>query len=1449
MQQSISSLTAAAGGVRLERVLGLTSSSSSDLSVNPITGHVAYPAGRIVVVYDPKEVNQGMAFRYLTLKKRIASLAWSACGAYLAVGERGRQPEITVWSVPEDEVTEIATPGRQRPRRRRRRATIVCTLQQHNFGVAALAFGTRGAGGTGGGNGPDSRESFDNWLLASAGFEHDKQIVVWKWMDRSIVGVATVSTRVMSMAFCPVTNTLVTVGPNHLSFWSHSSDMDSADESMLSVGDPTVAGLSRSPLRATKSIFDNEEGKITAGQADVRVSSSSSSSSSSVVKMKPKAAGVPPRFSNANFVGCCYDENGVCYVVTSSGTLCSVDSNKMMNKWVELDVKSAHSLSITRNDTSSKKGLLAIGCGRGVVRMFRPGTLQYVTTLPVPTRSSSCGPNAIETEETQGGEAVASSFIPSNILSVGVTGTLVCVIDHARNLTVWDVTSPKKPTVHRSFSFHSDGVWDIAVPSATSSSMFRQFFETDEKLTLPAETFYTCGADGTVRVWNIDREAASRRKEQQTQKEGDNQQTDPVVPAWYNETSGDLVRTVLVAPVTKSSSEANDEKMLTMKTKAAAVESSGSGSSSSGGIRCMAFSPDGAHLATGDRAGHVRVHDLENGLDEIQCLKHHTSEIMSMEYSPVPPPLAGLGDSVGKRVSGRSHVEILAADDAAQRSLLVSAGRDRIINVHDASPKGDYLLTNTLKDHSASVTAVRFAMDGSRLYSCGGDRTIVISRVKRRDSSGRAEGGSGDSKSDIIDIKRGHAVAAQRGTIHDMRIHPNNRWVVTSGHESKVQIWSSFTGKKMRNWSPTDAPPRSKTTASETVNLYKMHLDATGTYAATCSFDRCVRIYDFLSGDCLASFSGHSELVTAMHFTADDRRLISVGADGCVMIWRLPTSMTRAMRSRRAEIRRNCLLQLEREREGREEEEKEKEAIQTQLQKIVASPIQSVIVEQTDSIDSADSIVRSLVVVEEKKEIKKMEREERERTLRMVEASEKALASMAASPLVTCATIAEPLTSPIAPVPTTISTTTDDDNITTAAASTAKKDEEWLRKSTDAIAACLPSPILDEDAAANITPPSSPSLPAVSPAPTNTPTSTYTSTTNTIGLGRSDLPSWAKTKGKSNGKSMGSSSLPSWAKTVTEMPHPPTTEKNKNDSEPELAVVGVNRWAEKRQQRREQNVQRVGLVGRSYDGSSSLFEGDEVVDGMVLRQGSQSVPSSPVKGASLSRSQRNVLASSYEETDFVRLEDDNDHSNNPTNGSSAHVKIEESGAGQGLLALDGLSGEKEKLRGGQTDSGGDILILPNEKKIDNQNENHVNGINDTNDTAPISTSLRTSSERSLLAERQAMKLKERQKKTSDAVNNMRKRLAAMGIVKEDPVPVSFNNTAENVAENIVENTEKNEAKKNEFNDNNDPDVLIDKNDSMVSSNQPAREEPPRPTIDTMDTLSGPKQSPVSPTVR
>jgi mitogen-activated protein kinase binding protein 1 len=57
-------------------------------------------------------------------------------------------------------------------------------------------------------------------------------------------------------------------------------------------------------------------------------------------------------------------------------------------------------------------------------------------------------------------------------------------------------------------------------------------------------------------------------------------------------------------------------------------------------------------------------------------------------------------------------------------------------------------------------------------------------------------------------------------------------------------------------------------------------IDPAGIYAATCSFDKWIRLFDFYSGRCLARVSGHSELVTGVRFTQDGRRLISIGGDG-----------------------------------------------------------------------------------------------------------------------------------------------------------------------------------------------------------------------------------------------------------------------------------------------------------------------------------------------------------------------------------------------------------------------------------------------------------------------------------------------------------------------------------------------------------------------------------------
>lgn len=78
-------------------------------------------------------------------------------------------------------------------------------------------------------------------------------------------------------------------------------------------------------------------------------------------------------------------------------------------------------------------------------------------------------------------------------------------------------------------------------------------------------------------------------------------------------------------------------------------------------------------------------------------------------------------------------------------------------------------------------------------------------------------------------------------------------------------------------------------------------LDSSGIYSATSCTDKTLCVYDYYSGECMATMFGHSELVTGLRFTNDSRRLVSASGDGCIFVWKVPHDMVVTMHARLAQ--------------------------------------------------------------------------------------------------------------------------------------------------------------------------------------------------------------------------------------------------------------------------------------------------------------------------------------------------------------------------------------------------------------------------------------------------------------------------------------------------------------------------------------------------------------------
>ncbi|XP_065561078.1 mitogen-activated protein kinase-binding protein 1-like isoform X4 [Artemia franciscana] len=487
------------------------------------------------------------------------------------------------------------------------------------------------------------------------------------------------------------------------------------------------------------------------------------------------------------------------FVITKAGLLCEFNNRRVLDKWVELRTSMANSISVGEN-------LIFIGCADGIVRCFNPHTLRFVTTLP---RTHYLGVDvSVGLNISHMASLPPGAMYPDTIaVAYDETNYKVTAVYNDHSLYVWDVTDIQKVGKSHSFLFHSSCIWGVDVASGDAKHGV-----------LPPLSFITCSNDDTVRIWNLEPCAINngvyRRNIYSTE----------LLKTVYFDSSYSSLRDIVEPPNGETSTPLDGKN----------------------GVRCIRISPDGRHLASGDRSGNIRIHDLKT-LEKVVTIEAHDAEVLCLEYSR---PESG-------------------------HKFLVSASRDRLIHVFNVDQKHQFV--QTLDDHSSSITAVRFLFYGGQLQlvSCGADKSIIFRELQENGSS--------------YQFSRSHNVNA-KGTLYDMEADQTNKHVLAACQDRNIRVYNSGSGKHSKTF---------RGSLAEDGTLIKLSMDSSGMYIATSCTDRTLCIYDYLSGECVATMSGHSELVTGLRFTPDGKHLITASGDGCIFFWKLPHDMTVTVQARR----------------------------------------------------------------------------------------------------------------------------------------------------------------------------------------------------------------------------------------------------------------------------------------------------------------------------------------------------------------------------------------------------------------------------------------------------------------------------------------------------------------------------------------------------------------------
>jgi WD40 repeat protein len=350
-------------------------------------------------------------------------------------------------------------------------------------------------------------------------------------------------------------------------------------------------------------------------------------------------------------------------------------------------------------------------------------------------------------------------------------------------------------------------------------------------------------------------------------------------------------------------------------------------------VHSVAYSPDGATLASGGHDGAVKLWDVATG-QERTSLQGHQGWVVAVAFSPDGTTLASAGtDRMVKlwdvrtgqeRAALKGHTNALwSVAFSNDGKTLASAGWDKTVRLWDAATGKELA---TLNGHTAEVRCVAFSPDDKTLVSAASDRTIkvwnAVSRQERLtlvghtnavyclafspDGTTLASGSGGINAAykevpgevrlwDARTWQERTTLTGHTGDVRSVCFSPDGKTLASAGSDRTIKLWEAGAGQERLTLEGHADPvwfvafsPDGKTVAGASHGDPGKRLPGE------------IKLWDAGTGEVLASLKAHTSWITALAFSPDGKTLAAAGGDllpnrpGEVRLWDVRSGQERA---------------------------------------------------------------------------------------------------------------------------------------------------------------------------------------------------------------------------------------------------------------------------------------------------------------------------------------------------------------------------------------------------------------------------------------------------------------------------------------------------------------------------------------------------------------------------